>query len=278
MVTRRKIDLADAHRQLPAGVDPTTILSLVATLPDGSHFPSGSAIAISESLALTAKHVVDDYMRFADAEKIIVRAASGLSHAHKNRAWRITASATDEVTEIALLYLGESGAPVKGLRYPALELSPPEVGAVVTAVGFAESACVPFDDKYWGWSEDPSVSFGRVLEVHPRRRDRLLMPYPSFTTSCFVRGGMSGGPVFDQAGRIVGITSRASADESAPHAVCSLVWTSLGLPLRNLPLGGDNKQYLLDLAVRGEIATENFKLIEAKFVDAGRLRLYLLSL
>jgi hypothetical protein len=55
-----------------------------------------------------------------------------------------------------------------------------------------------------------------------------------------------------------------------------LVWTSLGLPLKDLPLGGDNKQYLLDLAVQGEIATENLKLIEAKFLDTGRLRLYLL--
>jgi Trypsin-like peptidase domain len=48
---------------------------------------------------------------------------------------------------------------------------------------------------------------GIVTECYPSGRDRVMMPGPCFLTSIHLHGGASGGPVFDQFGRVCGINS-----------------------------------------------------------------------
>lgn len=280
MVSSRDVPLSDVNDVLPPGVDPAVVLSLVATYPkDGTNHPSGSAIAISDHFALTAKHVVDDYIaKEAERGGAMVRAASALSEDHKQREWSIRASVTDAATEIALLYFGESGAPIKGLDFPVLEIAPPATGTKAIAIGFAESTAEPLHGDAWEWRERPNISRGRITEVHLGGRDGVLMPYPSFATNNLVKGGMSGGPVFSEDGRVLGIVSSGIEDEAAPYATISLIWTALGLPLSKLKLPEDGRDYLLDLAVRAEIRCSNLKCLDSEYresLDGPKLRLTL---
>ena len=49
------------------------------------------------------------------------------------------------------------------------------------------------------------INRGEVLEIFPKRRDRVMMPFPCFRSDIPIYGGNSGGPVFDKEGRVCGI-------------------------------------------------------------------------
>lgn len=50
-----------------------------------------------------------------------------------------------------------------------------------------------------------------IEEIHPQRRDRALVDYPSFRTGVQYESGMSGGPIISESGYVIGIVS-ASVD------------------------------------------------------------------
>lgn len=60
------------------------------------------------------------------------------------------------------------------------------------------------------------INSGRVLEIYPKGRDRVMMPFPCFRSDIPIYGANSGGPVFDSEGRVCGIncTSYAGQDIS----------------------------------------------------------------
>lgn len=74
----------------------------------------------------------------------------------------------------------------------------------------------------------PIVSTGVVSQVFPEGRDRVMLPGPVVIVDCASWGGMSGAPVFDEHGRLVGLLSCSfsQALETGPSAV-SLVWPAL---------------------------------------------------
>jgi Trypsin-like peptidase domain len=51
------------------------------------------------------------------------------------------------------------------------------------------------------------ASLGNVEEIHPRRRDSSFVTFPSFRTTANYEHGMSGGPVWDTNGHVVGVVS-----------------------------------------------------------------------
>lgn len=264
-VSRRDLPLSRVREALPKGVDPAVVLSLVATFKDRSQWPSGSAVAISDYFALTAKHVLEDYQERAAPEDTMIRAASGLDERHKQREWVVRATVTEPGTEIALLYFGESGGPIRGLKFPVLAIAPPEPDSKAIAVGFAESTAEPIHEDTWAWREKPVISTGRVTEIHGQRRDAVMLPYPSASTECFVQGGMSGGPVFNEDGDVIGIISTSNEDLESPYAAFTLIWTALGLPLSMLPQFKERRDFLFDLAVRLEILTANISRLDARY-------------
>jgi hypothetical protein len=49
------------------------------------------------------------------------------------------------------------------------------------------------------------INRGKVQEVFPDGRDRVIMPFPCFRSDIPIYGANSGGPVFDREGRVAGI-------------------------------------------------------------------------
>ena len=201
--------------RLPPGFSPEVVLCLVATTPNEAR-PSGTAVMISPHCALTAKHVVDDYieMTAAPESELSILGRSGFVPKHQNRDWRFNQVVRVEKSDIALLVLASNQPPVFGLNYPKINLIPPEPGEVIVAMGFHSSNTVASADgagPLRAWEDTPTISRGVVFEVHHQARDKILMPHPCFMADCDVRGGMSGGPVFDETGFIRGIISRSIA-------------------------------------------------------------------
>jgi S1-C subfamily serine protease len=129
-----------------------------------------------------------------------------------------------EVADVSVLRTQELQEELHTFRVSPV---PPKVGDRVVAVGF------PKLDVIQGGrlevakliEEGMSASYGTVTELHPDGRDRANQT-PVFEVETHWPSGMSGGPVFNRDGHVVGIVSR-SLEASGEFPGCGwAVWLS----------------------------------------------------
>lgn len=121
--------------------------------------------------------------------------------------------------DIAVMRL-TSAAPAHMLASLPLRLSGwrPRKGDTVLAVGFPELACQPVDDDALRHllSEGMYGAYGQIINAHPEGRGANF-PTPVIEVEANWPAGMSGGPVFNDCGEVVGIVSRSlPPDHAAP--------------------------------------------------------------
>jgi hypothetical protein len=90
-----------------------------------------------------------------------------------------------------------------------------------------------------------------MLAHSESRRDSNLVSWPHFVTSVNLKGGSSGGPVFDEYGRVFGINCVGGIEGLSYMArVCEL----LTLSVPEFPAGMDQRDFTVaDLARTGQI-------------------------
>jgi hypothetical protein len=136
-------------------------------------------------------------------------------------------------SDIAILGLVLNSAmpPDRTLRQIIMSTRLPKVGDRVQIVGFrANSATRLLDGGERGYGTDAMllVSAGVVKERYPQGRDRAMLPWPVLEVDCPSWGGMSGGPVFDEHGHLVGLLcSSFSVDDGDGVSYVSLLWRAL---------------------------------------------------
>ncbi|MGO7015413.1 S1 family peptidase [Rhizobium leguminosarum] len=88
----------------------------------------------------------------------------------------------------------------------------PRVGELVVAIGFPEIELAhgPAADLPVAITEGMFAAYGRVSHLYPSGRDRTS-PTPVFEVEANWPSGMSGGPVFNAAGEVIGLVSRSIA-------------------------------------------------------------------
>jgi len=94
----------------------------------------------------------------------------------------------------------------------------PSIGEHVLAIGYPELDCKELDEaaRTALLEEGMFGAYGRVNNVHQEGRDRAN-PTPVFEVECDWPPGMSGGPVANERGDIIGLVSRSlRADGNAP--------------------------------------------------------------
>jgi serine protease Do len=85
----------------------------------------------------------------------------------------------------------------------------PTVGDTIVALGFPDLDCKPLDDEAIQYllSDGMSAAYGRIIGIHSKglRND----PTPVIEVEANWPSGMSGGPVFNTRGEVIGIVSRS---------------------------------------------------------------------
>lgn len=205
-----------------------SILAMVFRDRTGDHVV-GSAALVAPGIAICAQHVVADYldaMQRGDCSLLC-----GGPTGETVTVWSSARVAYVEGTDLALLYMDlASRMPAQNqffvahltTRTPAVDERvvlyglPGREGTVMPVGG---DATIPLTARY---------TSGKVIEIYHDGRDKVMMPGPCFAVECAAFGGMSGGPVFDERGCLIGIVSTSYEGEN-PIAYVSSLWPALRL-------------------------------------------------
>lgn len=194
----------------------------------------GSAVLVSMGVALAARHVIEPFMKML-SEGTATITCGGIAPL-QFMIWRchdITFVGND--SDIAIITLSySSDMPSENLfKMAAVTTRLPEIGELVTMVGFTASDLdFPRREMSFTGYGHVRASVGTITARYPNGRDRVLMPGPALEIGSSASGGMSGGPVFDRHGLLIGLvgTSLTSEDGAGPSFV-SLLWPALITPI-----------------------------------------------
>jgi hypothetical protein len=265
-------------------------LPMYARSFEGEFWASGTATVISPWLAITARHVVEDFLqRFGSSAEgdavapqfhiglvMVLAAGRGVRSLFAGRIWY---SQPIDIAVLELVPANNDFARGHDWKLPVLDLSPPLVGTQVVAVGYPTPRIDPAPDRDGApvgiWRMTPATSTGVVEELHLEFRDKSLLPFPSFRTNARFDGGMSGAPVFNDAGHVCGIVCSGiapMAEEDGHISYASVLWPMMGIRMNKGWEGHPDGEYYLafDLASAKEISTVGLERIHIS--DANGVR------
>jgi hypothetical protein len=184
------------------GLDsPITEFALaMMVLKDEYCYASGTAALIGPRLAITAKHVFDDYWDNLEEPEIqdsnsdasvVYRSGhftiyvSQFLYKYKELIiWTVKRAWSSPCTDITLLSLNPANQNAVDYQYSrrlSLNLIPPEVGSRVVGFGY-HSPKVGIKDGKLDWKTVPTTAVGEVTEVHHEFRDKVKINFPCFRT------------------------------------------------------------------------------------------------
>jgi hypothetical protein len=114
---------------------------------------------------------------------------------------------------------------------PTLTTEIPAAGAPLVTYAYPENATL---ERTGATPTIAADFFGGQFLRHVKQSENLFVPYPHFETTIEIRSGASGGPVFDDKGRVVGVNCRGWDFRGGEHEgdnLSSIVPISALLPL-----------------------------------------------
>lgn len=185
----------------------------------------GSAVMVAPGIAVTATHVVADGIATAQPGE---RRLAGLAICHeKLNIWGTKQSVAIDGTDLSVLVTTLQSPLQHGQTFlhAAVSTRIPALGETVTIAGFrpsmSEFESSPLRADLEGLVV---VSTGLVSAQYPHGRDRHLIPWPCFEVNVDTLGAMSGGPVYDKHGDLVGVLC-SGIDGGTSYV--SMIWPAL---------------------------------------------------
>jgi hypothetical protein len=196
-----------------------------------SHSIHGSGVLIGPGIALCAEHVIRPHME-GILKGEIGTLVTGLT-THGVQIWNLCKVTSVPSTDFCILGLSAASQlpPSNEFRQAFITTRLPKLGEKLMLIGFraGEQNFEITDNSRVTLSGSVLVCSGPITDRYPQGRDRCMLPWPSLQIACPSWGGMSGGPVFDSAGKLVALLT--SSLDSGPSFV-SLIWPALTCPFQ----------------------------------------------
>jgi S1-C subfamily serine protease len=241
----------------------------------------GSGVFVTDRLIMTVKHVVQGYWDFYGDPNVVLErqgkkiadfgmlAVQAPGNSAETALWEVRKLSLCPYSDLALISVEPVDELAKAqqlLRAPTMSILPPAKGEKIAAFGYASTSTLTEDGQQVKFGLNPSSSMGVVAEVYPELRDRALLSFPSFEIKTHFIDGMSGGPVFNQAGELCGlICSGYDVDpDDDPIAYGVVLWPMTGIRIdHNIPGVISPPPYtILELARAGLMNVEGWEYVE----------------
>ncbi|MBL0745580.1 S1 family peptidase [Chryseolinea lacunae] len=244
----------------------------ISAVEQQSFWPFGSGVMLMEGYAATARHnIIGLYNHYNDYRKIgndvtgtVTIRGVGLVAVHNYgngdvpALWTIESAHFDALSDVAILRLSPRNDVAEKYHWkgcPKLNINPPRLNEVISAFGFTTFDESEFKsnldhvilnfiskDQYDLWAAVKAK--GVVLNIFSKHRDRGMVSFPCFKTDADFKHGMSGGPIFDSNGNLVGIISQGSVPIALgeTESFGALLW-----PLLRIVVSIEGKTRFLDI-------------------------------
>lgn len=191
----------------------------------------GTAVVVAPGVALCAAHVVKPHWSDIGNSGKSMNCVGAIDE-ERLQLWTVRHITLVGSSDLAILEMElkspfENGGTLSQVamstRLPAVDEKLSLVGLRASAEGFERQA-----DGIRRFSLSVIAAAGPVTAQYLNGRDRSMMPWPALEVDCPSWGGMSGGPVFDASGKLIGLLSSSfTATELEGPSYVSLVFPAL---------------------------------------------------
>jgi len=250
----------------------------------------GSGVFIGDRLIMTARHVVQDYWDFynnpnvkmdqpgkkmADFEMFFVQAPGNSAKPALWAARKISPCPYSDLALVSVVPVDELAKAQLPLRSLRLNILPPVKGEKIAGVGYPSTSVVAKTPDQVEFKLNPSISEGTVTKVFPEKRDSSELSFPTYEIEAHFVGGMSGGPIFNEAGELCGLIS--SGYDEAPIEYGAVLWPMVGIRIDHpIPEADMEPPYtIIELARSGVMDVRGWEYVHANaepYVDSDGTR------
>ena len=184
----------------------------------------GSAVMVAPAIAMTANHNLADRLRAVMASDQIPHCLAVGSYGLE--LWDIKTISPVPDSDVALMGLIPRFKLPEDKRLFQMQMTTrfPRLGERVEVFGYrATEQAFPIDGASSTAVMHCYVSSGVVSAIYQGGRDRVMMPWPCFEVDCPTPGGMSGGPVCDESGHLIGLLSTSVGGEVSGPSYASMI-------------------------------------------------------
>ena len=247
---------------------------------------SGSCFKIAKNLYVTAKHVVTDYLQqFCEKDGVASFEiwAVHIKQGPEYSIWVVDRLWLCPLSDLAVFHTkpyNDVAANDSEIICIGLELKPPTIGERVVGFGhhsqtgqirYGEDGTRHIEVNAFG-----AATVGEVRKIHHEKRDSSRMPFSCFQTNARFDGGMSGGPVLSNRGKVCGVicSNLPPDDEDDEHiSYVASLWPLMATMIDIGTIGNevDRPYPILELARNGIINAEGWEhlSIQGNFQDGN---------
>lgn len=203
-------------------------------------YVGGTAVIIANRIAVTASHVIQGitrHFRFSPSSRNLNLDVYIFQY-NMGAFWFVSNISYWIGTDIAVLSLSPRNEVARNsvINQLSMTVDPPTEGSRVTAIGYQRTQLIIKENApdllSIGLSIFPTISEGKIIQIHPSLRDSVILRFPCFSVNAEFSCGMSGGAVFNEHRELCGLVCSGGDGKLKDFSHAASIWPMTLIPVK----------------------------------------------